>query len=89
MDLEPHARISEDAEARIPEEAVESSYRKGGINACIGEREVSKETVMNKLHALPYVVTGTTIPVAEVIFTHFQDTNNSSVVLHFALLSDI
>ena len=49
MGLESHARISEDAEARILEEAVESSYRKGGINACIGEQEVSKETVMNKL----------------------------------------
>ena len=56
MGLEPHARISEDAEARILEEAVESSYRKGGINASIGEQEVSKETVMNKLHALEFPV---------------------------------
>jgi hypothetical protein len=54
MGLEKHARISEDAEARILEEAVESSYRKGGINASIGEQEVSKETVMNKLHALEF-----------------------------------
>jgi hypothetical protein len=54
MGLEKHARISEDAEARILEEAVESSYRKGGINASIGEQEVSKETVMNKLHALKF-----------------------------------
>ena len=46
QDLESHARISEDA--------VESSYRKGGINACIGEQEVSKETVMNKLHTLEF-----------------------------------
>ena len=54
MGLESHARISEDAEARILEEAVESSYRKGGINACIGKQEVSKETVMNKLHTLEF-----------------------------------
>ena len=54
MGLEKHARISEDAEARILEEAVESSYRKGGIHASIGEQEVSKETVMNKLHALEF-----------------------------------
>ena len=54
MGLEPHARISEDAQARILEEAVESSYRKGGINACIGEQEVSKETVMNKIHVLEF-----------------------------------
>ena len=56
MGLDAHARISEDAEARILEEAVESSYRKDGINACIGEQEVSKETVMNKLHALEFPV---------------------------------
>lgn len=54
MGLEKHTRISEDAEARILEEAVESSYRKGGMNACIGEQEVSKETVMKKLHALEF-----------------------------------
>lgn len=54
MGLESHARISEDAEARVLEEAVESSYRKGGINACIGDQEVSKETVMKKLHALEF-----------------------------------
>lgn len=54
MGLEKHARISEDAEARILEEAAESSYRKGGINVCIGEQEVSKETVMKKLHALEF-----------------------------------
>ena len=54
MGLEKHARLSEDAEARILEEAVESSYRKGGINACIGEQEVSKETVMKKVHVLKF-----------------------------------
>lgn len=54
MGLEKHARISEDAYARILEEAVESSYRKGGMNASIGEQEVSKETVMNKLHVLEF-----------------------------------
>lgn len=54
MGLEKHAKISEDAEARILEEAAESSYRKGGINACIGEQEVSKETVMKKIHVLEF-----------------------------------
>ena len=54
MGLEKHARISEDAEARVLEEAAESSYRKGGVNVSIGEQEVSKETVMKKLHALEF-----------------------------------
>jgi hypothetical protein len=52
--LAKHARISEDAEARILEKAFDSSYRKGGINACIGEQEVSKKTVIKKLHALDF-----------------------------------
>ena len=54
MGLEKHARISEDAEARILEEAVESSYRKGVISASVGEQEVSKETVMKKIHVLEF-----------------------------------
>lgn len=54
MGLEKHARISEDAQARILGEAVESSYRKGGMNACIGEQEASKEIVMKRLHALEF-----------------------------------
>ena len=54
MGLEKHARISEDAEARMLEEAAESSYRKGGANASIGDQEVSKETVMKKIHALKF-----------------------------------
>ena len=54
MKLEKHARMTEDAEARILEEAVESSYRKGGDNVCIGLENVSKQTVMNKIHALKF-----------------------------------
>ena len=50
MGLEHHARITEDAEARILKEASESSYRKGGENVSINGDFVSKETVMNKLH---------------------------------------
>lgn len=30
MGMEPHARMTEDAEVRILEEAVQTSYRKGG-----------------------------------------------------------
>jgi len=52
MGLEKHARISEDAEARILEETVESSCRQGGIHVSIGEQVVNKENVMNKLQAL-------------------------------------
>lgn len=54
MGLESHTRITEDAVARMLEEAVESCYRKGGKNACISGGNISKMTVMNKIHALEF-----------------------------------
>jgi len=56
MGIEHHARITEDAEARILKEASESSYRKGGANASIRGDSVSKEAVMNKLHRLEFPI---------------------------------
>ena len=56
MGLEHHARITEDAEARILQEASESSYRKGGANASIKGDSISKEAVMNKLHRLEFPI---------------------------------
>lgn len=54
MGLEKHARMTEDTEAKILEEAVQTSYRRGGENAAITEEAISKETVMNKLHVLEF-----------------------------------
>lgn len=54
MGIEKHARMTEDAEAKLLEEAVQTSYRKGGENVSITEDTVSKETVMNKIHALRF-----------------------------------
>ena len=54
MGLEKHARLTEDAEANILEEAVQTSYRRGGENAALTEDGVSKETVMNKIHSLRF-----------------------------------
>lgn len=54
MGIEKHARMlemTEDAEAKLLEEAVQTSYRRGGESACISDDEVSKETTMNKIHA--------------------------------------
>lgn len=53
MGIESHLRITEDAEAKILEEAVETSYRKGGMKASITE-QVSKQTVKNKIHSLNF-----------------------------------
>lgn len=49
MYLEKHARMMEDAEAKLLEEAVQTSYRRGGENANILDK-VSKQTVKNKIH---------------------------------------
>ncbi len=54
MGIGKHARMTEDAEAKILEEAVKSSYRKGGENAAITADVVSKEAVMNKIHTLQF-----------------------------------
>lgn len=54
MGFDKRELITEDAYARILDEAVESCYRKGGKNACIDGGYVSKETVMNKIHVLNF-----------------------------------
>ncbi len=54
MKVDAHTRITEDAIARIIEEAAESNYRKGGANASISGDSVSKESVMNILHKLDF-----------------------------------
>lgn len=54
MGLEHHARITEDAGARILKEASEGSYRKDGMNASINGGCIRKEAVMNKLYRLEF-----------------------------------
>jgi len=54
MGIGKHTRMTEDAEAGLLEEAVQTSYRKGGEQVSITEDVVSRETVMNKIHALRF-----------------------------------
>lgn len=53
LELSPNKRLTEDAEARLLEEAVQTSYRRGGEEVSLGT-EVSKQTVKNKLHQLEF-----------------------------------
>lgn len=53
MNRSEHERITEDAMAKMYEEAVQTSYRRGGEETSI-ETSVSKETVKNKLHTLQF-----------------------------------
>jgi hypothetical protein len=49
--IEPHARMTEDVVINVVKEAIDSSYRKGGICASITD-SVSKETVKNIIHGI-------------------------------------
>lgn len=53
LGVESHERITEDAEAKLLEEAVQTSYRKAGKETSLMD-EVSKQTVKNKLHKLNF-----------------------------------
>lgn len=51
--MEKHERMTDDALARLLEEAVQTSYRRGGEEVSL-MAEVSKQTVKNKLHQLQF-----------------------------------
>ncbi|MBB2182432.1 ISLre2 family transposase [Lachnospiraceae bacterium MD1] len=53
LGIEEHERLTEDAEAKMLEESVETSYRKAGQAISISEI-VSKQTVKNKIHSLEF-----------------------------------
>ena len=53
MGIESHERLTEDAEAKLLEEAVQTSYRKAGEETSLTD-QVSKQTVKNKLHNLTF-----------------------------------
>ena len=53
LGLEKGERITEDAEAAMLEEAVQTSYRRGGEAASILDK-VSKQTVKEKIHGLQF-----------------------------------
>jgi len=53
LGLAPNERITEDAQAKLLEEAVQTSYRRGGEKTSL-TAEVSKQTVKNKIHKLNF-----------------------------------
>ena len=54
LGIESHERVTEAAKAQILEEAVQTSYRRGGEAACASEDKISKEAVKNILHPLVF-----------------------------------
>ena len=53
LGFKEHQRLTEDAEAKMLEEAVETSYRKAGQATSISDT-VSKQTVKNEIHNLEF-----------------------------------
>lgn len=53
LGMEKHERMTEDAEARMLKEAVQTSYRRGGEESSL-ESSVSKQTVKNRIHTLEF-----------------------------------
>jgi hypothetical protein len=53
LGLDKHERITEDAKARALKECVQSSYRRGGQEASLGE-DLSKQTIKNMMHVLQF-----------------------------------
>ena len=54
LGMDRHERIAEDAYARILEEAVQTSYRRGGEESTMTEDQISKQAVMKKIHTLQF-----------------------------------
>lgn len=53
LGLEEDQRLTEDAKAKMLEEAVKTSYRKGGESTSISDT-VSKQAVKNEIHNLEF-----------------------------------
>ena len=54
--MESHDRLTEDAKAKVLEEAVCTSYRKAGDSASVSKSGISKEAVKELLHPLKFPV---------------------------------
>ena len=82
MGMDPHERMTEDAEARLLEEAVQTSYRRGGEETSILDT-VSKQTVMKKIHALRFPPEDEALEEKKVVKALFIDADEAHVSLQY------
>ena len=82
LGIESHERLTEDAEAKLLEEAVQASYRKAGEETSLTDH-VSKQTVKNKLHKLTFPQQKETKPEKKVIEYLYIDADEDHVSLQF------
>ncbi len=82
LGIESHERLTEDAEAKLLEEAVQTSYRKAGEETSLTD-QVSKQTVKNKLHKLTFPQQKETKPEKKVVEYLYIDADEDHVSLQF------
>jgi len=82
LGLDSHERLTEDAQVKMLEEAVESSYRKGGEKTSI-LTNVSKQTVKNKIHDLKFPKTYETSSEKKKVEYLYLDADEDYVSLQF------
>ena len=82
LGIESHERLTEDAEAKLLEEAVQTSYRKAGEETSLTDH-VSKQTVKNKLHKLTFPQQKETKPEKKVVEYLYIDADEDHVSLQF------
>lgn len=82
MGMEPHERMTEDAEARLLEEAVQTSYRRGGEETSILDK-VSKQTVMKKIHSLRFPSENEEPEKKKIVKTLFIDADEAHISLQY------
>lgn len=80
--LAPKERMTEDAEAKLLEEAVQTSYRRGGEAASL-TTDVTKQTVKNKIHELKFPQNTDVSKVKKVVDYLYIDADEDHVSLQF------
>lgn len=80
--LEPKERMTEDAEAKLLEEAVQTSYRRGGKVASL-TTDVTKQTVKNKIHELKFPKNAEKPKIKKVVDYLYIDADEDHVSLQF------
>ena len=87
MGLKRNERLTEDAKARLLQEAVQTSYRRGGEEVSLTS-EVSKQTVKNKIHSLKFPKQEKTETKKEVEYLYIE-ADEDHVSLQFELVKSL
>lgn len=82
LGLEPKQRLTEEVAARMLEEAVQTSYRRGVQQIGLGT-QVSRQTVKNKVHALKFPAISQTFEPKRKVDWLYIDAEEDHVALQF------